>query len=324
MWAYRLMAPSSLEAVQVDDLHESSIADGQVLLRTLAGGICGSDLPYYRGEAPLVDIPGVGPGRVPHGYPLHEVVGEVVASRDPAHAVGSVVVGWAAGMAGLAEYVPAVGSMLVPVPEGLPPSTAVLLQPLACVIEAVDRLGDVAGRSAVVLGLGPIGLLFAHVLDARGAGPVIGVDRVDRTSCAQDFGLSRVFHGSASAWADRLPPVEERAELVVEAIGHQVGTLAVAVETAAPDGVVLYFGIPDDPVYPLPMSTFVRKNLRLLAGTTRHRADALRSAVGHLAAHPGLAESYVTHVYPRSRVDEAFRAACRPAPGQLKVVLDLA
>jgi hypothetical protein len=36
-----------------------------------------------------------------------------------------------------------------------------------------------------------------------------------------------------------------------------------------------------------------------------------------------LADHYVTHVFGRDQADEAFRAACDPAPGQLKVVLDL-
>lgn len=321
MWAFRLVAPARLEQVRTTRPAPTALREGQVLLRTLAGGICGSDLPYYRGEMPIVPLAGVTPTGVPPGYPMHEVVGEVVATRDSTLERGTIVVGWASAMSGLAEYVLASGSMLTGVPDGMAPTQAVMLQPLACVVEAVDRLGEVTGQTALVLGLGPIGLLFAHVLAARGAAQVVGVDRVDRSDCAAAFGLSQVAHASVSAWAQGLS--QSSAEVVVEAIGHQVGTLTVAIEAAAPDGAVLYFGIPDDVVYPFPMSMFVRKNLRLHAGTTRHRRRALRAAIEHLEVHPGLATAYVSDVFPRTAADEAFRAACRPVVGQRKVVVDL-
>lgn len=324
MWAYRSIAPSSLVLAEVVQPDSRQLGPGQVLLRTLAGGICGSDLPYFRGQPPLLSLPGVDPaaGLLPAGFPMHEVVGEVVASRDPDLTVGTTVVGWAAAMNGLAELVVACGSMLAVVPHGVPPVHAITAQPLACVIEAVSRLGDVGDRRAAVLGLGPIGLLFAHVLSCRGAVPVVGVDRVDRSDIASDFGLDEVVHASAAAWVAVLDP-EHAPEIVVEAIGHQVGTLATAVEAAAPNGRLLYFGIPDDPVYPLPMSLFVRKALTLVAGTTRERRSALVAATEHLAARPGLAETYVTDIFPRDRANDAYLAAAAPEPGRLKVVIDL-
>lgn len=326
MWSYRLVAPYQLEETTAVKPRAAALGPGQVLLRSLAGGICGSDLPYFRGEPPLVPIPGLNPrlGLRPDGFPMHELVGEVVTSNDESIAVGTIVAGWASSMSGLAEFVVASGAMVAEVPGELTPAHAVMVQPLACVIEAVSRLGDVAGRRAAVVGLGPIGLLFAHVLASGGATPVCGVDQIDRSSCASLYGLNETIHDSAAAWVARLEASTVRPELVIEAVGHQVGTLGAAIEAAAPGGTVLYFGIPDDPVYPLPMSTFVRKGLTLIAGTTRERRGALISATTYLSEHPALPARYVTDVFPRLQVNEAYLAATRPRADQLKVVVDFA
>ena len=85
MWAMRLAGPGAFERITVPVPTAGDLGDGQVLLRTLAGGICGSDLPYFRGAHPLPEVPGL-TGRLASelpGFPMHEVVGEVVASRHP-------------------------------------------------------------------------------------------------------------------------------------------------------------------------------------------------------------------------------------------------
>jgi len=107
MWAMRLAGPYAFMRTQVAVPTPGDLDDGQVLLRVIAGGICGSDIPYFRGVHPIPEVPGLA-GRLSAelpGFPMHEVVGEVVASRHPETAVGSYVVGWARGMNGLALQV---------------------------------------------------------------------------------------------------------------------------------------------------------------------------------------------------------------------------
>ena len=60
-------------------------------------------------------------------YPLHEVVGEVLATRHPQHRQGDRVVGWASGFDGLMELVVADGNGLAPYDPVLSPNT-----PSAC------------------------------------------------------------------------------------------------------------------------------------------------------------------------------------------------
>jgi threonine dehydrogenase-like Zn-dependent dehydrogenase len=231
-------------------------------------------------------------------------------------------VGWASLFDGMAELVVTDGDGLARYDTGLPATTAVLLQPLACVLYAVEQLGDVSGRTVAVIGQGPIGLLFSHVLKARGAARVTGVDPVDRSDVASAFGVDETVTARAERWAAALSDAD-RPSVVVEAVGHQVSTLQPALDAVAFGGQLFYFGVPDDPIYPFDMMTFLRKNLTLRSGVTLERRRVLADAGTYLAAHPGLREGYVTSVQPIADVQAAFSAAIAPRPGQLKIVLDM-
>ncbi|MGY1815709.1 zinc-binding dehydrogenase [Blastococcus sp. SYSU D00820] len=323
MWARTLSGPFCFEQVEVEAPTAGSLPPGHVLLATRAGGICGSDLPYFRGLAwphPAAEA-GRNVTRAP-GFPMHEIVGEVVASRHPDHSPGDLVVGWASRFDGLAELVVTDGDEVARYDPGLPAVTAVMLQPLACVLYAVEQLGDVSGQPVAVIGQGPIGLLFSHVLRSRGAARVTGVDPVDRADVAASFGVDEVVTGRAEWWAAALSDAD-RPSVVVEAVGHQLSTLQPALDAVAFGGQVFYFGVPDDPVYPFDMMTFLRKNLTLRSGVTLQRRRMLAEAGAYLAAHPELRESYVTAVHPVADVQAAFRDALVPRPGRLKVTIDM-
>jgi threonine dehydrogenase-like Zn-dependent dehydrogenase len=291
-----------------------------VLLRVLAGGICGSDLPYFRGATPPGAVDGWSPAP---GFPMHEVVGEVVAAGDPALARGTKVVGWAAESDAIAEYVLTRASDVAPYDPGLAPATAILLQPLACVIEALDRVPGIDGARVAVLGQGPIGVLFSHVARSRGARQVVAVDRVDRADVARRFGVDEFVHTSSDRWAATVSDAR-RPDVVIECVGHQPTTLNDAVRAVAMDGVILYYGIPDDLVYPVPLLQLLRKRLTLLTTMTKDRSGAVARACDYLVHHPELRELYVTHRFPADDVERAFTVGAVPTAGRLKVALTMA
>jgi L-iditol 2-dehydrogenase len=321
MWAYRLTAPARFERTEVPDLGESDVPDGHVLLETLAGGICGSDLPIFHGALSTHPSDHQGYAGLVPGHPMHEVAGRVVVSKHASHSAGDLVVGWASRFDAIAEFTVADGEGLISFDGSLPPTTAVAIQPLACVLYAVEQIPDVAGRRAAVIGQGPIGLLFSHVFNELGA-RVTGVDRVDRSAHSAVFGVSRTATISADRWSASLRE-EDRPELIVEAVGHQVGTLRVCVEAVAFGGEIFYYGVPDDLTYPLEMKTLFRKNLTLRTGSTLDRRRVLGEAADYLAAHRDLQDTYVSHVFKVDDVQQAFEAAAVPKPGQFKVAIDM-
>jgi L-iditol 2-dehydrogenase len=322
VWAYQLQAPCSLDRVEVSAPDGAALRPGQALLRMLVGGICGSDLAVFAGTRLLSSTTIDGGTQTGAGCPMHEVVGEVLVSTDPDLRVGSRVVGWASGRNGLAEFVVCDGAGLYEFSAEFTPQVAIMLQPLACVIYAVDQMSHLEGRSAAVIGQGPIGLLFSHVLKSRGARHVTGVDRVDRSWAATRFGVDEAVRTSSGLWALALPP-DDRPEVVVEAVGHQVSTLNDAVQAVADEGEIFYFGIPDDQVYPFAMYQFLRKNARLIAGTTRRRREALASAEDYLKMYPQLPASYLTNTYPVTEAQTAFEVASRPTAHRLKVTVQM-
>lgn len=302
MWAYALTAPGRLERV---DAPQPVPADGQRLVRLLAGGICGSDLPSFRGRRSESFIDHFGDP----GFPLHEVVG---VAED-----GTRVVGWASGHRGLAEWFVVDADQVIAVDADLSDVEATVIQPLATVLYALGRVGDVRDARVAVIGLGSIGLLFAHVLAARGA-HVTGVDRVDRRDVGDAFGVREVLWDDAVA----LPP--DRFDLVVEAVGHQTRTLTAAVEAVAVEGTVLAFGVPDDPHYPFPFTRFFRKNATLIGGVAMERRPSLEAARTYLLGARALLPAYITDVVPVTRAQDAFEYAIAPTAHRRKIVLSTA
>ncbi|TQM10058.1 zinc-dependent alcohol dehydrogenase [Pseudonocardia kunmingensis] len=312
MWAQQLTGPATLQPVEVPAPAADDLRPGEVLVGLEHGGICGSDLPHFRA--------GGRPGVVaPPGFPLHEIVGRVRASRDPGIATGERVVGWASAADALAELVVTAGSGLHPVGGDGSGVHTVVAQPLACVLYAVDQLGDVRGKRAAVLGLGAIGLLFAWALRQRGAASVVGVDPVDRTAHATTFGLDEVVVADSRQWAQA---VDARPDVIVEAVGHQTSTVADAVHAVADQGTVYCFGIPLRESYPIDLTAVVRRNLRIIGGLTLDRRAVLGRALQHLDRAPQVAAELVTDVRSAADATPAYTAACTPAEGRLKAVLE--
>lgn len=319
MWSYRLIAPYTFARQDVPRPSPEALADGEVLLRFHAAGVCGSDLPGFRGsQGRLPGDTGCSAAEM-DGFPIHEIAGEVLASAHPEHRVGDHVVGWASGFDGLMEHVVADGEGLLSYDRALSPEHAVALQPLACVLYAVEQLGNLTGKHVAVVGQGSIGLLFSYVAKAFGARHVTGIDPVDRAAAAAAFGVDTVVRATSDRWVRHL--TEDRPDVVIEAVGHQVATLGHAIDAAAFGGTVFYFGVPDDDSYPISMRMMLRNNLTLKSGVTLDRRRVLAAAGDFVAAHPDLLPAYVTHTFAVGDVQQAFELACRPTPGRVKIAL---
>jgi L-iditol 2-dehydrogenase len=320
VWAYRLVAPYTFERLNPPAPSADDLSDGQVLLRFLSAGVCGSDMPGFRGAK----------GRLPAdtgtsaaemiGFPIHEVVGEVIGSRHRAHHRGDLVVGWASGFDGLMEFVVADGDGLAAYDATLPPHHAVALQPLACVLYAVEQLPGLSGRHVAVIGQGSIGLLFSYVAKAAGARRVTGVDPVDRTAVGPAFGVDTVVRATSDRWLSHLGAAD-RPEVVIEAVGHQVATLNHAIEAVGFGGTVFYFGVADDDAYPISMRLMLRNNLTLKSGVTLERRRMLAAADDFVRDHPALLPGYVTHTFDVDDVQAAFELADRPVPSRVKIAI---
>lgn len=198
------------------DLQAPEPGPGQVLVKTLTCGICGTDL-HARGH-----IHDFLKGLAKSGTPLstdpengivfgHEFCGEILdhGRGGQKFKVGTRVVGLPfltgprgaeyvgysdAFPGGFAERMVLTEKLLFEVPNGLPSEHAALTEPFSVGAHAVARAGrDLENAAIMVIGCGPIGLAVIAALKARGVGPVIGLDySAGRRAFAEAMGADEV------------------------------------------------------------------------------------------------------------------------------------
>jgi L-iditol 2-dehydrogenase len=242
--------------------------DGEMVVRVGAALTCGTDLKVYRrGYHAMM-------GKTPFLFG-HELAGMVVevGAGVTKFAVGDRVVPlnsapcdrcyWCAqGQQNLcedllfnngayAEYirVPAriVEKNTLKVPDGVPFEYAALTEPLACVVRGLEESGAKAGDVMVVIGAGPIGLMFMHVAELSGVRVIAVVKREDQVGAARLFGAAEVVQiaeGVDTVAAVRaLTPEGRGADVVIEAVATPA-TWEQAVAMVRKGGVVNFFGGP--------------------------------------------------------------------------------
>jgi L-iditol 2-dehydrogenase len=132
------------------------------------------------------------------------------------------------------------------IPDDVPFEHAALTEPLACVVRGLEESGAKAGDSMIVIGAGPIGLMFMHVAELAGVNVVAVVKRKDQVKTAKIFGarhVVRIGDGDTVAAVRALTPEGRGADIVIEAVATPA-TWEWAVEMVRKGGVVNFFGGP--------------------------------------------------------------------------------
>ena len=253
----------------------------EVIVEVEACGICGTDLQILNVPPGHPATPGVILG--------HEFIGRVVAIgpsvRDllvgqrvvvdpdpkcgtchacrtgrPANCTNVVALGSFADGA-LARFTKAPASSVYPIAETLAPQVAALIEPLACVVNGTNRAVPRPGESAVVFGAGTIGCLFAALLVAAGASPVIVVEPSDRRRrVAAAVGAQHVL--SPDDFARRRPELLPLgAEILIDAVGTQFAT---AIDHAALGARIVLFGQNANALPAIKQYTITERSLSIL------------------------------------------------------------
>lgn len=221
---------------RVAEVPDPVLREDEVVVAVKACGVCGTDRHIFEGEFPA-------------SFPLipgHEFAGEVVAVGK---AVKNIRVGdfvavhpnlpcrlcdfCRAGEEHLCENLQAYGVHLpggfaqfvavketnVHRAEGLTPLQAAWAEPLACCLHGLQKVGVRSGERVLLLGCGPIGLLFVQLLLTHGAKEVIAVDPSERRrEAAHQLGAIAVSPDELLARQSDLAP--RGFPLVVEASGN--------------------------------------------------------------------------------------------------------
>jgi L-iditol 2-dehydrogenase len=241
---------------------------GEIVVRVGAALTCGTDLKVYRRgyHAMMLKPP------IPFGHELAGVVSEVGEGVTTFREGDRVVALNSApcdacffckrGQQNLcedllfnngayAEYIriPAriVEKNTLRIPDGIPFEHAALTEPLACVVRGLEETGAQPGDAMVVIGAGPIGLMFMHVAELAGLRVVAVVKRDDQIAAAKLFGASEVVQTRATqdvvSATRALTPNGRGADAVIEAVATPA-TWEWAVDMVRKGGVVNFFGGP--------------------------------------------------------------------------------
>jgi threonine dehydrogenase-like Zn-dependent dehydrogenase len=232
-----------------------------VLLDVRASGVCGTDLHVIRDPEGV----GVALGTV-LGHEFVGVVREVGAAVSHVERGDRVVVapvvscgaceGCHAGRphtceeaeaygftqpGGFAPHVVVAASSVYRVADHVPDWRAALVEPLSTVLHGLKRAQPFPGERALVIGGGPIGLLFVGVLAHAGLDVVVIEPSPARADAARAMGAVAVL----APGPDAVAHVRELTggagpELVVDAVGTQLDVALAAVRAA---GRIVLFGV---------------------------------------------------------------------------------
>ncbi|MDA1077012.1 MAG: zinc-binding dehydrogenase [Proteobacteria bacterium] len=184
--------------IWVDDPPEPIPGRGQVLVKSAACGICGSDLHAAAHTEEFVatsleaggafKLTSLDPVVLGHEF-CAEVVdfgpdtarrfraGDLVCSVPMLRASPAIPIGYSTQTpGGFAQYMLLSEDLLIAVPTGTPAPIAALTEPMAVGLHAVRKARLRGSEAALVLGCGPVGLAVITALKAAGIGPVVAAD----------------------------------------------------------------------------------------------------------------------------------------------------
>ncbi len=274
----------------VDTLPDPVPAQGQVLVKTLACGICGSDLHAAKHAHRMVAVTKRIPGRVPMDLARDVVFGHEFCCEvldygpktekriKPGTRVCSMPLMMEAdgpkGMGysntyvgGYAERMVLSAPLMLEVPNGLPTEHAALTEPLAVGVHAVEKANLTGDEAPLVVGCGPVGLAVIAALKLKGIHPIVAADfSPKRRELAVLMGADIVVDPAAESPYGKL--AADKRAAVFECVGVP-GLIQQIFEKAPRDARVIVVGVCMEPdtIEPL-FAIFKELNLQFVLGYT--------------------------------------------------------
>ncbi len=302
--------------VEFEDRPVPAISAGQVLIKTRAVSICGSDIHTFKGKHPFAPLPAaLG----------HELTGEIAAVGDkvnflrtgdrvvlePVITCGhcefclkgvynlctNVSFHHRQGQGAFTPYFVADQQRVFKLPANITFEEGALVEPLAVAVHAVKKAGIVMGDRVAVIGAGAIGLMILVLSRLQGAAGIFAVDTQDfRLKMAQDLGALAAFNNSDGKAVEKI--LDRTAGLGVEVSFEAVGiqlTFVQALQVLKKGGHAVLAGLNAKPEVTLPANIFVQKEISL-SGTQGYCHD-FQTALALLENGAVDLSPFITHLF---------------------------
>ncbi len=338
-----LFGPEDLRIVAQD---LGPLAPGMVRIKFGAGGICGSDMHYFKhgrigefiatsplvlgheiaGEIAEINAPDTGLSVGDHvAVNPSRWCGECIRCREGrANLCENIYFMGSASktphmQGGFATYFDAVPAQCIVVPKDLPFSSAALAEPLAVCLHAVTRAGDIKGKRAAVIGAGPIGLLTMMAAKAQGAGHITMIDIAAKPlEFARALGTDETANISDGNEKLLAKAADEPFDVAFEATGAPPA-LALCIRAVRRGGVVVLIGSLPGGEIPVPANAVMAKEIDL-RGAFRFDAEYAQ-AVKLIASGAIDVQRLITARRPLDEAADAIRLSLDRSQS-VKVVLE--
>ena len=311
-----------LGVVRCDEVEIPRPKNGEVLVRTRAASICGSDLHMVNTGWAMRAFPAMA------GHPGHEAVGEVVESRSKRFTVGDIVLTtphiWNSRC--FADYQVVDDAHVLKLDADVELDKVTIAQQLGTVVYAAKRLpASLAGQTCLVVGQGSAGLLWDFTLRKLGAEKIISIEPLSwRRKLGESYGVDQTIDVTGDAAVANVKDLTNGigADLVIEAVGT-TPTLSQAFHLVRDEGQVVLFGLPEseDPV-PFDYSQMFKSRADVFTvlgsqdelGLTSYSEAARLISSGEIDVEP-----IISHRVNISEIDRAFGLANDRVDGAVKI-----
>jgi threonine dehydrogenase-like Zn-dependent dehydrogenase len=281
---------------------------GQVRVAVHACGVCMTEVHSLEGYFTIREAP------VVLGHEWGGVV-EAVGPDVAEVAVGTPVAG--AGLGGYADHAVVSADRVFPLPAGVPLDDAAFVEPLACLIAAVESGPIPPGSSALITGAGPMGLMLLQLVRRAGARVLVSEPATARRELALRLGADQAIDPTRESLADAVAGFTDGqgVQTAFETAGHPA-PLGQCVEALAAGGTAVVVGVaPSTARLDLPLYPFHRRNLTLRGSYGGGDFAGAARLLGTLELQP-----IVSHRFGLAATAEAFEVA-RTGRG-LKVLVE--
>jgi L-iditol 2-dehydrogenase len=211
---------------------------------------------------------------------------------------------------------------MVAIPDDISFDEASFIEPVNTCIKAVEKARVAAGETAVVMGLGPIGLLLAMLSKLEG-GTVIGSDPLpERRAKGVSLGIDLAVDPREGRLAEEISSRTQGrgADVVLVAVPIPAA-LTDALNLARPGGRVLLFA-QNDPLMKIEFpAAAVGVEEKEILGSYSAAVDRAGKATRLVFTHQLSVEKLISHRFSLEDMDRALQLAAHPVGNSLKVVI---
>jgi L-iditol 2-dehydrogenase len=334
--------------VRVEEVPVPEVADGEVLIKVAACGICGTDIKkIFHAYVPPPQILG------------HELAGTVVAvgrgvtkwkpgdrvmsfhhipcgacfycerrlfSQCKQYKATGLTGGFTPNGGGFAEYVKAMPWVaergIIALPDNVSFEEATFIEPINTILKAVQKARIAAGETVLIIGCGPIGLQLLMVANLQGAKLYTSDPMAVRRAKSLTLGALESFNPSDGKLVEQIKARTEGrgADAVLVAVAHP-SVVVDALAAARPGGRVLLFAA-NDPVTRIEFpAAAVGIDEKEILGSYSAAVDIQEAGADLVLKKKLPVMDIVTHRFPLARIQQGLDLAARPTEESLKILI---